>query len=56
MRRYVDQVAGQMPDVNLQFMQSNGGLTNAHTFQGKDSILSSPADGHRRHGARQPAG
>jgi 5-oxoprolinase (ATP-hydrolysing) len=45
LRRYVDQVAGQMPDVNLQFMQSSGGLTNAHTFQGKDSILSGPAGG-----------
>jgi len=45
LRRYVDQVAGQMPAVNLQFMQSNGGLTNAHTFQGKDSILSGPAGG-----------
>ena len=45
LRRYVDQVANQMPDVNLQFMQSNGGLTNARTFQGKDSILSGPAGG-----------
>jgi 5-oxoprolinase (ATP-hydrolysing) len=45
LRRYVDQVAHQMPQVNLQFMQSNGGLTNAHTFQGKDSILSGPAGG-----------
>ncbi|SHG77856.1 hydantoinase B/oxoprolinase family protein [Massilia sp. CF038] len=45
LRRYVEQVAGQLPDVNLQFMQSNGGLTNAHTFQGKDSILSGPAGG-----------
>ena len=45
LRRYVDQVAGQLPQVNLQFMQSNGGLTNAHTFQGKDSILSGPAGG-----------
>ena len=45
LRRYVDQVASQMPAVNLQFMQSNGGLTNAHTFQGKDSILSGPAGG-----------
>ncbi len=45
LRRYVDQVASQMPQVNLQFMQSNGGLTNAHTFQGKDSILSGPAGG-----------
>ena len=29
----------------LQFMQSNGGLTNAMLFQGKDSILSGPAGG-----------
>ena len=34
LRRYVDQVACQMPKVKLQFMQSNGGLTDAHTFQG----------------------
>ncbi|NEQ97813.1 MAG: 5-oxoprolinase, partial [Cyanothece sp. SIO2G6] len=29
----------------LLFMQSNGGLTNASQFQGKDSILSGPAGG-----------
>ncbi|MES3020371.1 MAG: hydantoinase B/oxoprolinase family protein [Pseudomonadota bacterium] len=45
LRRYVDQVASEMPKVNLQFMQSNGGLTDAHAFQGKDSILSGPAGG-----------
>ncbi|MES2152648.1 MAG: hydantoinase B/oxoprolinase family protein, partial [Pseudomonadota bacterium] len=45
LRRYVGQVAAQLPQVNLQFMQSNGGLTNALTFQGKDSILSGPAGG-----------
>jgi 5-oxoprolinase (ATP-hydrolysing) len=45
LRRYVDQVAAQVPGVNLQFMQSNGGLTDAHAFQGKDSILSGPAGG-----------
>ena len=45
LRRYVDQVAGELPGVNLQFMQSNGGLTDARTFQGKDSILSGPAGG-----------
>ena len=45
LRRYVDQVADEMPGVNLQFMQSNGGLTDAHAFQGKDSILSGPAGG-----------
>jgi 5-oxoprolinase (ATP-hydrolysing) len=45
LRRYVDQVASEMPGVNLLFMQSNGGLTDAHRFQGKDSILSGPAGG-----------
>ncbi len=45
LRRYVDQVAAAMPGVRLQFMQSNGGLTDARTFQGKDSILSGPAGG-----------
>ncbi|WP_028102787.1 hydantoinase B/oxoprolinase family protein [Pseudoduganella violaceinigra] len=45
LRRYVDQVAGELPGVSLQFMQSNGGLTDARTFQGKDSILSGPAGG-----------
>ncbi len=29
----------------LMFMQSNGGLTDAEQFQGKDSILSGPAGG-----------
>ncbi len=45
LRRYVDQVANQMDGVRLLFMQSNGGLTDAHRFQGKDSILSGPAGG-----------
>ncbi|MBC7452099.1 MAG: hydantoinase B/oxoprolinase family protein [Massilia sp.] len=45
LRRYVDQVAAHLPGVNLQFMQSNGGLTDARSFQGKDSILSGPAGG-----------
>jgi 5-oxoprolinase (ATP-hydrolysing) len=45
LRRYVDQVASQMNGVRLLFMQSNGGLTDAHRFQGKDSILSGPAGG-----------
>ncbi|HEV7813727.1 MAG TPA: hydantoinase/oxoprolinase family protein, partial [Janthinobacterium sp.] len=45
LRRYVDQVAADMPGVNLQFMQSNGGLTDARAFRGKDSILSGPAGG-----------
>ncbi|MDC8756731.1 hydantoinase B/oxoprolinase family protein [Janthinobacterium fluminis] len=45
LRRYVDQLAAEMPGVRLQFMQSNGGLTDARAFQGKDSILSGPAGG-----------
>ena len=45
LRRYVDQVAAQMPGVPLFFMQSSGGLTQAQTFQGKDAILSGPAGG-----------
>ncbi|MGB6104547.1 MAG: hydantoinase B/oxoprolinase family protein [Pusillimonas sp.] len=45
LRRYVDGVAGQMQSVPLMFMQSNGGLTAADQFQGKDSILSGPAGG-----------
>ena len=45
LRRYVDQVAGQMPGVKLLFMQSSGGLTDAQRFQGKDAILSGPAGG-----------
>ncbi|MBL0141926.1 MAG: hydantoinase B/oxoprolinase family protein [Betaproteobacteria bacterium] len=45
LRRYVDQVAGELPRARLMFMQSSGGLTDAHRFQGKDSILSGPAGG-----------
>ncbi len=53
-----DNAVGQGPDpaVNrsanqassgplLMFMQSNGGLTHAHRFQGKDALLSGPAGG-----------
>jgi 5-oxoprolinase (ATP-hydrolysing) len=45
LRRYVEQVAGDMPGVKVFFMQSSGGLTDAHAFQGKDAILSGPAGG-----------
>src|SRR5690606_11468618 len=45
LRRYVDQVAAEMPGVPLKFMQSSGGLTDARAFQGKDAILSGPAGG-----------
>jgi 5-oxoprolinase (ATP-hydrolysing) len=45
LRRYIDSVAAELEDVRLMFMQSNGGLTDARRFQGKDSILSGPAGG-----------
>ena len=45
LQRYVQQVAHEMPGVKLFFMQSSGGLTDAHAFAGKDAILSGPAGG-----------
>jgi len=50
LRRYVDQIADQLGAADdsgpkLMFMQSNGGLTDARLFQGKDAILSGPAGG-----------
>ncbi len=45
LRRYIDRIAGALGGVNLQFMQSNGGLKGASLFQGKDAILSGPAGG-----------
>ena len=46
LRRYVDSVAAGLPDgVDLHFMQSNGGLTEATAFRGKHAILSGPAGG-----------
>ncbi len=45
LRRYVDRVSAQLPGVRLLFMQSNGGLTEARHFRGKDAILSGPAGG-----------
>jgi 5-oxoprolinase (ATP-hydrolysing) len=45
LRRYVEQVRTALPAVHLLFMQSNGGLTDATLFQGRNSILSGPAGG-----------
>jgi 5-oxoprolinase (ATP-hydrolysing) len=45
LRRYVDQVAAELAGTRLFFMQSSGGLAEAHAFQGKDAILSGPAAG-----------
>ena len=43
--RYISSVAEDLADTRLFFMQSNGGLTDASRFRGKDSILSGPAGG-----------
>jgi 5-oxoprolinase (ATP-hydrolysing) len=43
--RYVDQVTRELDGVRVLFMQSNGGLADAHRFRGKGSILSGPAGG-----------
>ncbi|TAG23682.1 MAG: 5-oxoprolinase, partial [Rhodobacterales bacterium] len=49
LRRYVAQVEGALDmgraTGRLLLMQSNGGLTEAGRFQGKDAILSGPAGG-----------
>jgi len=50
LRRYVAQVDERLRGADgsatrLMFMQSNGGLTDAHRFQGKDALLSGPAGG-----------
>ncbi|MEM6306834.1 MAG: hydantoinase/oxoprolinase family protein, partial [Pseudomonadota bacterium] len=50
LRRYVDQVASALGAHSggcdqLLFMQSNGGLTDARLFHGRDAILSGPAGG-----------
>ena len=50
LRRYVNQVSDALGTdrgccKSLMFMQSNGGLTDATLFQGKDAILSGPAGG-----------
>ncbi|MHC4117084.1 MAG: D-glutamate cyclase family protein [Planctomycetota bacterium] len=43
---YVSQVRSQVGHgVDLKFMQSHGGLTDAETFMGKDAIFSGPAGG-----------
>ncbi|NGZ85672.1 hydantoinase B/oxoprolinase family protein [Duganella aceris] len=45
LRDYVSRVSADTGDVRIMFMQSNGGLTDAGRFQGKDAILSGPAGG-----------
>ena len=55
LRSYVEHVEEQLGSISevsagerapaLMFMQSNGGLTDAHQFRGKDALLSGPAGG-----------
>jgi 5-oxoprolinase (ATP-hydrolysing) len=45
LRRHAERVAQQLGDVQLQFMKSDGGLTDVSRFAGKDAILSGPAGG-----------
>ena len=48
LRRYVNQISEELKGTEttkLMFMQSNGGLTDANFFQGKDALLSGPAGG-----------
>ncbi|MFJ2296275.1 hydantoinase B/oxoprolinase family protein [Streptomyces sp. NPDC087894] len=45
LRRYVEEVARELPGIRLMFMQSNGGLREAAHFRGKDAVLSGPAGG-----------
>src|SRR6266704_1247559 len=43
--RYSGRVRAELDGARVQFMQSNGGLTGARLFRGKDAILSGPAGG-----------
>ncbi len=45
LRHYVDAVAAELGDTQLDFMQSSGGLVRAADFCGKDAIVSGPAGG-----------
>ena len=45
LKRHADRVAASLGGVRLKFMKSDGGLTDAAGFAGKDAILSGPAGG-----------
>ncbi|MCK0068694.1 hydantoinase B/oxoprolinase family protein [Kordiimonas laminariae] len=45
LRHYVSKVKKAVGDTPLYFMQSNGGLAAADSFEGKDAVLSGPAGG-----------
>ena len=45
LREHIGNLHQQLGNIPLYFMQSNGGLTHAGNFRGRDSILSGPAGG-----------
>lgn len=45
LNRYLSQLQNQLGDTPMLFMQSNGDLTEAAEFSGKDAVLSGPAGG-----------
>ncbi len=45
LNRYLNQLKNHLPDAPLLLMQSNGDLTEAKLFSGKDAVLSGPAGG-----------
>ncbi len=45
LKHYVQKVRSAVGDTPLYFMQSNGGLASAESFEGKDAVLSGPAGG-----------
>ncbi len=44
-RRYVQTLLRELPGSRLSIMQSNGGLTSAMSFRGRNAIVSGPAGG-----------
>lgn len=45
LRAYVERLRSRLPGSDIRLMTSSGGLTDAGSFTGKDSILSGPAGG-----------
>lgn len=45
LNRYLKTITATLPGSRLYFMQSNGGLTPAMNFRGRDCLLSGPAGG-----------
>ncbi len=45
LRSYIERIAGEVHQARIVFMKSDGGLTDAALFKGKDAILSGPAGG-----------